>query len=177
MLLIDFEKAYDRIEWNFIIMMLKTFGFPPFFFKMVETLLRGATTCMEVNGTTSQGFSLSRSIRQGCSLVPTLFVLAVDALFYLLRDSSLSPLVKGIQLPNTSELLNIQFVDDTTILLCLDEGNIEEFMNKMDIFCLASGRKIYLAKSIMLGRNQHPFYWFNRLPLVGGEGLNINFVT
>ena len=31
MILLDFEKAYDRIEWHFVISMLKQFGFPDYF--------------------------------------------------------------------------------------------------------------------------------------------------
>ena len=33
MILLDFEKAYDRIEWHFVIAMLKQFGFPDYFFQ------------------------------------------------------------------------------------------------------------------------------------------------
>lgn len=118
-MLIDFEKAYDRIKWNFVLRMLESLGLPPFFRKMVQTLLRDALACVEINGRKSDIFTLSRSIRQGCPLAPALFVIVADALHYLLRNCSLSTRVMGIKLPNNSELLNVQFANDTAILLNL----------------------------------------------------------
>jgi non-ribosomal peptide synthetase component F len=50
MLFLDFEKAYDRVEWKFILMMLEAFGFPPFFRDIVAMLLKGTSTQVEVNG-------------------------------------------------------------------------------------------------------------------------------
>lgn len=100
LLLLDFEKAYDRVEWKFIIMMLQSFGFPPYFCKAVQTLLTDACAQIEINGSISDPFPLSRSIRQGCPLTPALFVIVVEALYYILRDDSLSPEVRGLYLPN-----------------------------------------------------------------------------
>lgn len=31
MFLLDFKKSYDKVEWNFITMMLEAFGFPEAF--------------------------------------------------------------------------------------------------------------------------------------------------
>lgn len=107
MFLLDFEKAYDHVEWDFVIMMLQAFGFLDNFCKYVKVLLQDASAQIEVNGSLSHNFQLSRSIRQGCPLAPVLFVIASDALYYLLRDNSLSPYVKGIKLPDNSNLLNI----------------------------------------------------------------------
>ena len=42
----------------------------------------------------------------------SLFVIAKDATFYILRASDLGPHVKGIALPNNEELINTQFADD-----------------------------------------------------------------
>ncbi|XP_059076993.1 uncharacterized protein LOC131876187 [Cryptomeria japonica] len=97
MFLLDFEKAYDRVEWDFIIMMLEAFGFPSEFYTYVKVLLQDASTQIDVNGSLSSSIMLSRSIRQGCPLAPALFVIASDALFYLFRDNSLSPKILEIQ--------------------------------------------------------------------------------
>ena len=90
MLLIDYEKAYDMIEWGFIMTMLEALGLLIHYCRMVSILLFGAKATVEINGVRSEFFSLTRSIRQGCPLSPSLFVIASDDLHYLLRDSSLS---------------------------------------------------------------------------------------
>lgn len=38
---IDFEKAYDQIEWNFIIDMLEALGFGPIFLQYVVITMNG----------------------------------------------------------------------------------------------------------------------------------------
>lgn len=56
MFLLDYEKAYDKVEWNFILMMLQALGLPPFFCQMIATLMNGACATMEVNGVRSAPF-------------------------------------------------------------------------------------------------------------------------
>ncbi|XP_059077114.1 secreted RxLR effector protein 78-like [Cryptomeria japonica] len=125
MFLPDFEKAYDRVEWGFILMMLEAFGFPGEFCKWVIILLKDALTQVEVNGSLSQNITLSRSIRQGCPLGLALFVIASDALYYILRDLTISPKVQGVKLLNGDELINAQFVDDMTLFIELSKLNME----------------------------------------------------
>lgn len=63
----------------------------------------------------------------------------------------MSPKVEGIELPNGEEVSNVQFVDDTTLLNELSEPNIQNLINKLDIFCMAYCSKIFIRKSIMVG--------------------------
>ena len=63
MLLIDYEKAYDRIELGFIMMMLEVLGFPTHYCRMVSILLFGAKAAVEINGVRSEFFNLARSIK------------------------------------------------------------------------------------------------------------------
>ena len=97
--------------------MLQAYRFPEEFCRSIQVLLKDASTLIEVNGNLSHPIPLSQSIRQGCPLALTLFVIASDALFYLLRDITLSPKVHGITFHDDSEFLNIQFADDTSFFL------------------------------------------------------------
>nr|KUM50953.1 hypothetical protein ABT39_MTgene799 [Picea glauca]QHR90568.1 hypothetical protein Q903MT_gene4593 [Picea sitchensis] len=65
---IDFEKAYDRVEWPFILAMLKALGFGLAFINSVETLFASASTYLSINRCKSEEIGLFRSIRQGCLL-------------------------------------------------------------------------------------------------------------
>ncbi|XP_057859437.2 secreted RxLR effector protein 78-like [Cryptomeria japonica] len=156
MFLIDFEKAYDRVEWEFILMMLEAFGFPVEFCKWVKILLKDASAQVEINGSLSQIIKLSRSIRQGFPLAPALFVIALDALYYILRDYTISPKVEGVKLSNGSELINSQFADDTVLFIELTKQNLEALECKTKFLGEISGAKISQAKSTMLGWKEQP---------------------
>ena len=170
-LLLDFEKAYDRVEWKFIIMMLQSFGFPPYFCMAVQSLLTDACAQIEINGSISDSFPLSRSIRQGCPLAPALFVIAAEALYYILRDDTLSPEVRGLYLPNNEELINSHLADDTAVFFELTDNNLKNLQIKLDLFCTISGVKISQAKSICLGWTDQPPDWFfqHQFQLRGGD--------
>lgn len=162
MLLLDFEKAYDRIEWDFVLSMLKAFGFPASFCNMVKVLFQDASALIEINGSLSSTISLSRSIRQGCPLAPALFIIASEALGFLLKDNSLSPCIRSIMLPDDSQLLNLQFTDDTSLFLELSKTNFENLHLKFQDFSDITGAKISQAKSILLGWDDTPPDWITQ---------------
>jgi len=81
---IDFEKAYDRIEWRFILAMLQVIGFGPYFLRSINMLFRYASVILTMNNAQSQSILLARSVQQGCPLAPSLFILATEAFSYLL---------------------------------------------------------------------------------------------
>ena len=97
---------------------------------------------------------------QGCPLAPMLFVIALEALYYILRDNSLSSKVRGIYLPNNEELINCQFADDTALFFELSENNFKNMQVKLNLFCSISGAKISQAKSIFLGWDEWPLDGF-----------------
>ena len=159
MILLDFEKAYDRIEWHFVIAMLKQFGFPDYFCQWVNILFKDSNTCIEINGETSESIPLGRSIRQGCPLAPALYVIAADAMNYILKSTKFGHPIKGISLPNNDDLLVDQFADDTTLFVNMEEENFDRVLSRIELFCRASGAKIAPHKSIILGWDNTPPPW------------------
>ena len=79
-LLLDFEKAYDRVDWAFLEDTMTCMGFPTEWIRGVASLYRSAHSQVLVAGGRGERFSISRSIWQGCPLAPTLFLFFAEAM-------------------------------------------------------------------------------------------------
>ncbi|GMF46368.1 unnamed protein product [Phytophthora fragariaefolia] len=80
-LLLDFAKAYDSLDRDFLMAVIKAKGFPPKFCRMIKVMHSGTTVQFMVNGALSEKVVVIGGIRQGCPLAPLLFILAVDLLY------------------------------------------------------------------------------------------------
>jgi len=69
-LFIDFYKAFDTIEHNFILKSISFFGFGNYFYKAIQTLYNGCSSSVKLETGTSERLSISRGIRQGCPVSP-----------------------------------------------------------------------------------------------------------
>jgi hypothetical protein len=69
-MLLDFEKAYDRVEWGFLEGALTKLGFDETWVRWVRALYIDPWCAVGVNGQTSEFFRLNRSIRQGYPTYP-----------------------------------------------------------------------------------------------------------
>ena len=112
LLFVDFEKAFDTLEWSFILKTLEAFNFGDNFRKWVSVLYNNAQSSIMNGGFMTNYFEISRGVRQGCPLSPSLFILAVELLALKIRQN---PNCRGIQLPNDREVKISQFADDTTV--------------------------------------------------------------
>ena len=113
---IDFEKAFDSIEWKFIWKALEYFNFPSKFIKWIGALYSGIETCVINNGHLSTFFNPERGVRQGCPLSPTLFVVAIELLAIYMKTV---PDITGIKSRAQNDYLISQFADD--IIISIDE--------------------------------------------------------
>ena len=65
LLAIDFEKAFDSVEWEFLWHTLSAFGFPVKFINMMKMLYQDVEACVINSGTTSTYFPITRGVKQG----------------------------------------------------------------------------------------------------------------
>ncbi|XP_071926081.1 uncharacterized protein [Coffea arabica] len=80
MLKLDMEKAYDRVEWPFLLYMLRQFGFAEQVVDMFFRLVSNNWFSVLVNGEAAGFFRSSRGVRQGDPVFPGLFVLVAEFL-------------------------------------------------------------------------------------------------
>ena len=80
LLLADFEKAFDKINWNFLWACLKRFGFGEVFKTWISILYRDIESCVTNSGYQSDYFKIYRGIRQGCPLSALLFLLPAEVI-------------------------------------------------------------------------------------------------
>jgi len=74
MIFIDFEKAFDSLEWNYLLKCLEYVNFGPDFIRWITTFYKNIQNCVINNGMTSDYFTLQRGVRQGDPLSPYLLV-------------------------------------------------------------------------------------------------------
>lgn len=154
LLLLDFEKAYNRISWTFLEETLVALGFSSKWISWVQTLYCGTEVSVLVNGVLGEAFELQRSVRQGCPLAPYLFILATDVLGHMLEDPKYN--VQGFRTPKGNTITSQMFADDTAVYLQGSKENLNNMMVAMEVLCKASGAKINWHKSRAIWASNRP---------------------
>lgn len=60
---VDFEKAYDKVNWGFLMYMLKRMGFGETWVRWMEALIRNSWMSIFVNGSSIKDFKVGRGLR------------------------------------------------------------------------------------------------------------------
>ena len=142
LIFIDFQKAFDTLEWNFLAQCLSFFNSGPDFMRWIRTFYRHIQSCVINNGLSSNYFNLTRGVRQGDPLSPYLFLLAVEILAIAVRDNFS---IKGITIEDEETKL-LQYADDTTAVLSgTDSAHI--LFKLLDKFGTLSGLQINSSKT------------------------------
>ncbi|KAL9961988.1 hypothetical protein ACROYT_G031039 [Oculina patagonica] len=146
LMFVDFEKAFDSIEWSFIERALIHFGFGPSLVNWFRLFYKDVSSAIQNNGWVSEHFILGRGVRQGCPMSPYLFIIAAEILAnFIRRDKD----IKGFETNEVEHKLS-QYADDTTLILDGSEGSFLRAVAVLDGFHIISGLKVNYEKTKVL---------------------------
>ena len=110
---LDQEKAFGRVDWNFLFKDLRHFGYRPEIIPKTKKVYQNIETQIKENGHLSQAFLVKRGLRQGWPLSMILYIVIVEMFLENIKQNNG---IKGIVI-GEKELKTSAFVDDTTIYI------------------------------------------------------------
>jgi len=148
LLLLDQEKAFDRVNWRYRDAVLQRFGFGPNFLRWISVIHTNISSSVQINGFLSPSFIIHRGTRQGDPLSPSLFALLEEPFACALRSSeTFSGLVLG-----SCTLKLLQYADDKLFGLSCPNDYLQ-LKSLLNLYSAASGAKINDNKSELIALN------------------------
>ena len=146
LLTVYFEKAFDSLNHNFLIAVLKKYGFGDDFIDWVLSLINSQESCV-INGGHSTKYSpLEHGAGQGDPISAYLFVLALEIFFILIKTNND---IQVIEIFN-HEFLYTAYADDKTFFV-KDLNSVKIILSSLDQFCTFSGLRPNLSKCEIAG--------------------------
>ncbi|XP_028067083.1 uncharacterized protein LOC114269911 [Camellia sinensis] len=150
---LDIEKAYDNVNWQFLMYMLERLGFGERWWRWVLFCISTVRMSVLVNGSPEGFFPTQRGLQQGDPLSPLLFILVMEALGRLLARAVQQGLLKGFEVgvvPGVVEVSHLFYADDALIFCDAEEEHIGYLRCVLLCFEAVSGLRVNLAKSELI---------------------------
>ena len=151
---LDIEKAYDNVDWSFLLSVISMMGFGEKWLRWMQWCISTTSFFILVNGTSLVFFQSFRGLRQGDPLSPYLFVIAMEALSCLLKRAVSGGFLLAYKVRGRggegAHVCHLLFVDDTLVFSAATQDQIKYLSWTLMWFEAISGLIINLDKSKLI---------------------------
>ena len=154
---LDFQKAFDSVEWECIYRVLKKFNIGNDYIQWIKTLYYKPKITIKNNGWLTDYIELQRSVRQGCSVSALLFILVMEILAIKIKnDNSITGIQIDRLIPTSlkNEIKILQYADDL-ILTLANEESLRKCLKIVREFSEIAGPVLNINKSEIIGTCQY----------------------
>ncbi|GKA17175.1 RNA-directed DNA polymerase, eukaryota [Tanacetum coccineum] len=148
---VDFEKAYNSVRWEYLDEVLHKFGFGVKWRGWIQGCLKHSKGSILINGSPTKEFTFSKGLKQGDPLSPFLFIIVMESLHIAFQRVVDAGLYSGLSLSSTVQLSHLFYADDAMFVGQWSDENIGMLVNVLKWFFRASGLRINMAKSKIMG--------------------------
>ena len=144
----DMEKAFDQMEWQFLLAIMKKLGFNDTWIGWIEARISSSSFSILINGSPFGMISPARGLRQGDPFSPFLFILGSEVFSILMFKEASLGFLKGLKIfRNNSAIHHLLFTIDLLIfgqVTLIEVGSISSYLAK---YCSWPGQSINIHKS------------------------------
>ncbi|GJU27805.1 hypothetical protein Tco_1166426 [Tanacetum coccineum] len=145
---LDLSKAFDRVEWDFLLESLKRLDFGNKWCTWISACISSYELEFMINGNSIGTIKPSRGIRQGDPISPFLFIIVADVLSKMINNALNNSLLSGMKMARECPVIShIFFADDSLFFLKASINECNKLISILDKYCAASGQSINFSKS------------------------------
>jgi len=114
---LDMANAFDRVNYNFLVVVLQKFGISPKFIGIVMACISTPWISPLINMRPSIYFCNTRGLRQGFPLSPLLYILMAEMLSIQLENKRVKRKITSIRIDRGVKEINHSLFTDDTLLI------------------------------------------------------------
>ena len=138
---VDFEKAFDRVDWVKMLQILKGIGVDWRDRRLIANLYMHQKAVVKVREEFSEQSDIGRGVRQGCCMSPLLFTLYAETMMI----EAMEGVEEGIKVGGKL-LKDVRFADDQGMVASTEQG-LQKIMDCLNTTAVKYGMKINTKKT------------------------------
>ena len=154
---LDMSKAYDRVEWKYLELVMKRMGFADSWVALMMECISSVSYLILINGEPSAPIHPTRGIRQGNPLSPYLFLFCKEGLHSLLQHAADSGQIQGVSICRNGPRLTHLFFADDSLLFCRSSiAECQKIQDLLSSYESASGQQLNRSKTSLFFSKSTP---------------------